>query len=111
LTGVGAFALLLRVGSRREGEWLQLVAAPARAEPGRVGLVIGRKALKSAVARNRVKRVLRAVVARARPGVAAYDLILRLKRGATGAEVRAVAAEAERLLVALGESTRHGGRP
>jgi hypothetical protein len=50
-------------------------------------------------------------VARARPGVAAYDLILRLKRGATGAEVRAVAAEAERLLVALGESTRHGGRP
>lgn len=86
------------------------MSAPARTAPGRVGFVIGRKALKSAVARNRVKRVLRAVVDRARPGVTAYDLILRLKRAATPAEVPALAREAERLLAALGDDADRGGQ-
>ena len=70
--------------------------------PGRVGFVIGRKAVRSAVARNRIKRVLRVVVEQARPDAAAFDLILRLKRGATAAEARAIAAEAARLLATLG---------
>jgi ribonuclease P protein component len=100
----------LRLGRRREGQWLQLVAAPARSEPGRVGFVIGRKTL-GAVDRNRVKRVLRVVVDRARPGVTAFDLILRLKRNATPAEVPAVAREAERLLAALGDDAERGGQP
>jgi ribonuclease P protein component len=100
----------LRLGRRREGQWLQLVAAPARSEPGRVGFVIGRKTLKSAVDRNRVKRVLRVVVDRARPGVTAFDLILRLKRAASPAEVPAVAREAERLLAALGDDAERGGQ-
>jgi ribonuclease P protein component len=69
--------------------------------PGRVGYVIGKKALPRAVDRNRVRRVLRVAVARARPGVEAWDVILRLKRGCTRDEVRAVAAEATTLLAAL----------
>jgi ribonuclease P protein component len=57
--------------------------------------------LRNAVARNRVRRVLRVVVDEARPGAEAFDLILRLKRGCTRAEVAAVAAEARALLAAL----------
>ena len=101
LTGTGVFADLFRSGSRREGAWLQVIAAPARSQPGRTGFVIGKKALKSAVARNRVRRVLRVVVREARTATQAFDVILRLKRGCTRDEIGAVAAEARALLAAL----------
>lgn len=101
LTGTGVFAALFRMGCRREGVWLQVVAAPARVLPGRVGFVIGRKALRSAVARNRVRRVLRVALQETRPGTEAFDVILRLKRGCARDEVAAVAAEARALLGAL----------
>jgi ribonuclease P protein component len=101
LTGTGVFAALFRTGSRHEGVWLQVVAAPARSLPGRVGFVIGKKALRNAVARNRVRRVLRVAVHDARPGAEAFDVILRLKRGCTRDETAAVAAEARALLSAL----------
>jgi ribonuclease P protein component len=77
------------------------VAAPARAHPGRVGYVIGKKALRHAVARNRVRRVLRVAVERVRPAIEAFDVILRVKRGCTREEVRLVAAEAAVLLAGL----------
>ena len=109
LTGTGVFAELFRTGSRREGAWLQVVAAPARLPPGRTGFVIGKKALKSAVARNRVRRVLRAVVHETRPATAAFDVIVRLKRGCTRDEVGAVAAEARALLGALATATADAG--
>ena len=101
LTGTGAFEALFRAGRRGEGAWLQLVAAPASAIPGRVGFVIGKKSLRNAVDRNRVRRVLRVAVARQRPGIEAFDVILRLKRGCARREVPAVAAEAKALLTAL----------
>ena len=72
-----------------------------RETPGRTGFVIGKKALRSAVARNRVRRILRAVVQAARPETLAFDVILRLKRGCTRDEIGAVAAEARALLAAL----------
>jgi ribonuclease P protein component len=103
LTGTGVFDALFRAGRRREGVWLQVVAAPAQSLPGRTGFVIGKKALKSAVARNRVRRVLRAVAHESRPGMEAFDVILRLKRGCTRDEVGAVATEARALLAALVE--------
>jgi len=101
LTGIGAFEALFRAGRRGEGAWLQLVAAPAREAPGRIGFVIGKKALRNAVDRNRVRRVLRVAVAGQRPGIEAFDVILRLKRGCARREVPAVAAEATALLAAL----------
>jgi ribonuclease P protein component len=69
--------------------------------PGRVGFVIGKKALPLAVDRNRVRRMLRESMVKARPAVEAYDVILRLKRGCERAEFRRVAAEASQLLGAL----------
>jgi ribonuclease P protein component len=78
-----------------------VVAAPARAAPGRVGFVIGKKALPNAVDRNRVRRVLRVAVADLRPAIEAFDVILRLKRGCARHEVPALAAEGTALLTAL----------
>jgi ribonuclease P protein component len=89
------------VGRRREGDYVQLVAAPAAKPPGRLGLVVPKKVLPLAVDRNRVRRMLRAAQRAARPGILDYDVILRLKRGCPRAEFRSVAADAKRLLSAL----------
>ena len=101
LTGPGAFDAVFQAGRRREGRYLQLVFAPARTAPGRVGYVIGRKALSRAVDRNRVRRMLRPIVHAARPRLEAYDVILRLKKACTRAEFDAVAGEARHLLESL----------
>ncbi len=82
---------------------MQLVAAPAASLPGRLGLVVPKKALPLAVDRNRVRRMLRAAQQAARPAVLDFDVILRLKRGCPRTEFRKVAAEAGRLIAALVE--------
>ena len=101
LTGTGAFERVFRNGRRREGEFLQLVATMAERECGRVGFVIGRKALPLAVDRNRVRRMLRVALRQARPAIDRFDLIVRLKRGAPRAEFPRILREAAALLVAV----------
>ena len=96
---------MFKAGRRREGAYLQLVYAPARGVPGRVGYVLGKKALPLAVDRNRVRRMLREIVRAARPRLAGYDLIVRLKRGCPRAQFRAIAGEAEALLSLLSPAT------
>ncbi len=108
LRGVAAFAGLFRAGERHAGAWIELIAGPAQAIPGRVGFVVGRKALPRAVDRNRVRRVLRDAAAAARPAIEAYDVILRLKRQCTREEVRAVGTEARALLANLVGRTQGG---
>ncbi len=94
---------MFRTGQRREGAYLQLAFAPACVAPGRVGFVIGKKALPLAVDRNRVRRMLRPVVQAARPRIEAYDLIVRLKKGCPRTTFPVLALEAARLLAALPE--------
>jgi len=74
------------------------VVATAQHVPGRVGFVVGRKALARAVDRNRFKRKLREVLRQERPGLAGYDLIVRLKRPAPGAELAAAIQEADGMI-------------
>jgi len=78
-----------------------LLAAPAARIPGRVGLVVGKKALPLAVDRNRVRRMLRESLRQARPALEAYDVILRLKRGCPRTEYACVAADAAALIASL----------
>ncbi|MEO5701712.1 MAG: ribonuclease P protein component [Casimicrobiaceae bacterium] len=101
LTGQGAFEAVFQCGRRQEGRFVQLVWMPARGPVGRVGYVVGKKALPLAVDRNRVKRMLRPIVRAARPQIDPYDLIVRLKRPCGRAEFKVVAAEATRLLARL----------
>jgi ribonuclease P protein component len=77
------------------------VSAPAQRETGRAGFVIGRKVLPLAVDRNRLRRLLRVAVDRARPAIDGRDLILRLTRRCRRDEIGAVAAEGARLLAGL----------
>ena len=98
LAGAGAFETVLRSGRRREGEYLQVIAMAAAFDRGRSGFVIGRKALPRAVDRNRIRRMLRVTLRDARPALDAYDLIVRLKRGAPRAAFPLLVTEAVRLL-------------
>jgi ribonuclease P protein component len=101
LTGVSAYDALFSTGRRRDGEFVQILFLPARFPLGRAGYAIPKKVLPRAVDRNRIRRVLRETVRAARPSVAAYDVVLRLKRGAPRAEAHRVAADARRLLAGL----------
>jgi ribonuclease P protein component len=101
LTGTGAFEAVFHAGRRREGEFLQMICTTAARECGRVGIVIGKKALPLAVDRNRVRRMLRVRLNQARPAIERYDLVVRLKKGAARAQFRSIAAEATVLLAAV----------
>jgi ribonuclease P protein component len=101
LRGVGAFDAIFRTGRRREGRFLQMISTAAACDCGRVGIVIGSKALPRAVDRNRVRRMLRVRLSDARPAIERYDLVLRLKKAATRAEFHLIADEATTLLSTL----------
>ena len=106
LTGTGAFDTVFRTGRRREGEFLQMICADAARENGRIGIVIGKKALPLAVDRNRVRRMLRVCLREARPAIDRYDLVVRLKKGAPRHAFRSIAAEAAQLLAAIAPTPR-----
>jgi ribonuclease P protein component len=101
LTGTGAFEAVLRTGRRSEGEFLQLVCAPAAEACGRVGYVIGSKAFPRAVDRNRVRRMLRVVFREGKPLVDGLDVIVRVKRTVARSEFERIVAEARRMLAVL----------
>jgi ribonuclease P protein component len=101
LRGAGAFEAVFRNGRRFDGRYLQLISAAAASPPGRAGFVVGRKALPRAVDRNRLKRCVREMLRAARPRLEAVDLIVRLKRPLSPAEVPAAVAEAATLLAAV----------
>lgn len=106
LTGTGAFEAVLRGGHRRDGEYLEIIAMPATRELGRVGMVIGRKALSRAVDRNRIRRMLRVVLRQARPAIGGYDLIVRLKRGVPRHRFPLIVADAARLIAGVALQSR-----
>ena len=106
LTGTGAFEAVLRGGHRRDGEYLEIIAMPSARECGRVGMVIGRKALPRAVDRNRIRRMLRVVLRHARPAIGSFDLIVRLKRGVPRHRFPLIAADAAQLIASVAMQSR-----
>jgi ribonuclease P protein component len=80
---------------------MQLLFLPAASFPGRVGFIVGRKAMPRAVDRNRLKRKLRELVRAARPGVHAVDVVFRVKQALPRQSIDAAADEARALLVAV----------
>jgi ribonuclease P protein component len=101
LRGTGAFEAVFRTGARHDAHFLQLIAAPAAQSPGRVGYVIGRKMMRRAVDRNRLRRRLRESVRAQRPAVQAFDIILRVTRTVRSADIVAANAESRQLLARL----------
>ncbi|MGE5170397.1 MAG: ribonuclease P protein component [Rudaea sp.] len=103
LSGTGAFEAVFRSGTRYDAHFLQLIAAPAARPPGRVGYVIGRKSIRNAVDRNRLRRRLRESVRAVRPAVEAFDVILRVRGPTARNDIAAAVAESRRLLARLVE--------
>ena len=87
MSGAGAFQSLFELGVRRDAHFLQLIAAPAKRDPGRVGYVIGRKAMPRAVDRNRLRRRLRESVRACRPAIERFDIILRVRQRVRRADI------------------------
>ena len=101
LRGAAAFETVFRTGARHDAHFLQLIAAPAAPSAGRVGYVIGRKMMRRAVDRNRLRRKLRESVRGARPAIDAFDIILRVRRAVARSDIPAANAESHRLLARL----------
>jgi ribonuclease P protein component len=97
---------MFRNARRIDAEHLQLLALPAADATGRVGYVIGKKQLGRAVDRNRLKRMLREAIRQRRPGIDAYDVVMRLRRACPASGLRELAAEAAALLDALEASAQ-----
>ena len=93
----------MRLGVRYDGRFLQLIAAPAAEAYGRVGYVIGRKVIRLAVDRNRLRRRLREVVRTRRPALGRYDVVFRVRSVVPRESIRAAAAEARELVIRLVE--------
>ena len=77
---------------------MQIVTLPARDRPGRIGFVVGRKVLPRAVDRNRFKRVLREFLRAASADIAAFDVVIRVKRPVSRDAVDVAASEAVALV-------------
>ena len=88
-------------GVRRDAHFLQLIAAPAAQDPGRVGYIIGCKAMPRAVDRNRLRRRLRESVRATRPAIERFDIILRVRQRLRRVDIALAVDESRRLLSAL----------
>ena len=83
---------------RVDGRFLQLVAAPAACNPGRVGYIIPRRAIPLAVDRNYLRRCLRETARAARPALERFDVILRVRQPIARADLAAASSEARELM-------------
>lgn len=101
LRGIGAFEAVFRAGKRHDAQFLQLIAVRAAQSPGRVGYVMGGKMMPRAVDRNRLRRRLREMIRAARPAIASFDVILRVKRSVGRDEIDLAIGEAQLLLARL----------
>lgn len=95
---------MFQAGRRLNGAHLQLLASPAESSTGRVGFVIGKKQLSSAVDRNYVRRLLREAVRQRRPALDAFDIVIRLRTSCPPANLTGLLREASDLLGNLTEA-------
>jgi ribonuclease P protein component len=97
---------MFQAGRRLNGTHLQLLASPAQSSAGRVGFVIGKKLLGSAVDRNYLRRLLREAVRQRRPALEAFDIVFRLRASCPPANLSGLLREASELLGDLTEAHR-----
>ncbi|WP_019625280.1 ribonuclease P protein component [Thioalkalivibrio sp. ALJT] len=83
---------------RQRGRHLTLLYRPAVGEQARLGLAIGKRHVRRACDRNRIKRIVREAFRQQRMDLPAVDMIVLARGSAVTAERRALRAEIDRLL-------------
>lgn len=77
----------------RSGQFINVYAKPNGNETARLGIVVGKKQLRTAVTRNLAKRVVRDVFRLQRPVLPALDYIVRVMKPFNKNESQVVRAE------------------
>lgn len=106
------FERVYRDGGRTRGELVRVVALPNGGDTSRLGLSVGKAIWKSAVRRNRVRRVLREAFRLALPDLpAGVDVILIPARAKLDPELEATRRELVRLVPKAARRARPPGDP
>jgi len=90
------FRRVLKTGRRRGDTLLTMIALPGTADGARLGLAISRKVSKSAVVRNRIKRVIRESFRLRRDSLPVMDIVVMARPAAAQADNGQIAASLER---------------
>jgi ribonuclease P protein component len=83
---------------RASGRWFTATIAANQSGRARLGIVIGRRVLPQATARNRIKRVTRERFREQAARLGAVDVIIRLRARLNSNDMPAAEAEVKRLL-------------
>src|SRR5690606_19268670 len=89
----------LRRAPRVRGRWFVVAAMPNELDESRIAIRVAKKVLKSAVARNRIRRCAREVFRHLRPQLPPTDFLVSLIRPYGEATLQPARQELERLLV------------
>lgn len=88
----------LRRGPRKRGQWFAVAARSSGARDSRIVIRVGKKSLRSAVERNRIRRCVREVFRHERPDRAAADYLVTLLRPYRESSLEPAREELRRLL-------------
>ncbi|WP_018871620.1 ribonuclease P protein component [Thioalkalivibrio sp. ALJ16] len=86
---------------RQRGRHLTLLYRPAEGAEARLGLAVGKRHVRRACDRNRIKRIVREAFRQCRTDLPALDLIVLARGSAVTADRHALRAEIDRLLERL----------
>jgi ribonuclease P protein component len=89
----------LQRAGRARGRWFVAAAMPNGLGESRLAVRVAKKVMKSAVARNRIRRCVREVFRQLRPTFGASDFLVSLVQPYRSRSLQAARQELERLLV------------
>lgn len=92
------FARVFGTGRRRSDAWFTVVAAPGTGAFARLGLAVSRKVSRSAVQRNRIKRVVRESFRKHSADLPVLDIVVMARPGAAACENTVLASSIDALL-------------
>jgi ribonuclease P protein component len=92
------FTRVFRSGRRHGDPWFTVIAAPGPGPSARLGLAVSRKVSKSAVQRNRIKRLVRESFRKHSADLPALDIVVMARPGAAGCDNPRLATSIDALL-------------
>lgn len=104
--GPGAFGPVLRGGRKLRGDDLVLHAVPGAGAASRIGVALSRRHVRSAVHRNRIKRVVREAFRRHPLKGCGLDCVVAIRRRIEPSAMRGLPQEVLRLLDQLHAAER-----